>query len=268
MNSQVVNTVRINVDSLVGNLQVNLQHLFDLVHFSNVASSSAQEAEYNASSFFQCFMPAQNQRLGFAEVKAKFAQWCMITSFEDAINYIHHLLDEAFTVCEILKSRQVDSLSTRLFMRILNKLRPDFHTFGLPKKLERLRDGYGVNSAMEEHILSFNRVRNCLVHRLGIVGAQDVRAGSTLVAKFRQMQFVATNPTQDQEIIIDGPITLYDGWTIGVRFIDDQKEFRLGERIIFTEKEHFSAIFTFFLFGQTLRNSICNIFQNHQTEQV
>lgn len=253
--------LRIDFDSLLGKLQTNLQHLSDLVLFSHVASSSVQEAGYNNSSAFFHFQPAQNQKLNFDQAKESFGQWCLATSFEDAIDYLHCFLEECYTVCEILKSGQDNRIKFELFRWIINIGRRRFHKLGLPDKLKHLKGVYQVSSSIEEQILSLNRVRNCLVHRLGIINDQDVDANKILVAKFKQMELLTISPNHDQEIIISGPTRVEAGWRVVVRFNEYKKEFKLGDCINFTEHEHIWAIFTFFWFGQEIKNSICRSFK-------
>lgn len=75
------------------------------------------------------------------------------------------------------------------------------------------------------------------------------------------MKLLAISPNHDQEITISGPTRVEAGWQIAVRFNDYKKEFKLGERINFSEHEHIWAIFTFFWFGQEIKNSICRSFK-------
>jgi hypothetical protein len=253
-------TLHIDFNSLVGNLQANLQHLSDLVLFSNTAISSAHENDYNNSSVFFHFQPAQNQKYSFNQAKERFGQWCLANSFKDAVDSLHCFLDECYTVCEILKSGKNSLIQLGLFHWILNIGKWRFHRLGLPDKIERLKEVYGVFSSMEAQILSLNRTRNCLVHRLGIVGTLDVDSNNVLTAKFREMQLLAISPNKDQEIIITGPTNVDGGWHVAVKNTDFSKVFKLNERIVFTEREHIWAIFTFFLFGQEMKNSICKNF--------
>src|SRR4030043_1049828 len=217
---QLKKTLRIDFNSLIGNLQANLQHLSDLVLFGNATVLVAQEKDYNNSSAFFHFQPAQNQKYDFNQAKERFGQWCLVNSFEDAVDYLHCFLDECYTVCEILRSGQNNLIQLKLFHWILNIGKSKFHKQGLPDKIKRLKDVYRVYSNMEDQILSLNRVRNCLVHRLGIVGQQDVDLNNVLTAKFKQMQLLAISPNKDQEVIISEPTNVEGGWTVAVRFND------------------------------------------------
>jgi hypothetical protein len=260
-NSSSSGTLNIDCDSLIGHLQVNLQHLSDLVLFSSVASSSVQEKDYIDPPAFFKFQIANSQKYDFSQVKERFQQWCLINSFEDAVDYLNCFLDECYVVCEILKSSQNNLIKFGLFRHISSRGKVKFNKLGLPDKIKRLKDAYGVFSPMEDHIMSLNRVRKCLVHRLGIVGSQDVSPNNVITAKFKQIQLLAVNQDNTQEIVISGPLTVESGWRVAVRLNDFNKDFRLSERIVFSEHEHVWAIFTFFWFGQEIKNAICKSFK-------
>jgi hypothetical protein len=124
-----------------------------------------------------------------------------------------------------------------------------FHELGLPAKIERLRKEFGVASKFEDHVLSLNRARNCLVHRLGIVSPKDVSAKGVLVVTWHALNLVAIDTATKRETVLGEPTRLESESTIAARFGPYRREFQVGNRISFTRDEHKHTMLTFYMFA-------------------
>jgi hypothetical protein len=143
------------------------------------------------------------------------------------------------------------------YNRIAGEEAQQFHRLWLPRKLEKLRADFGVASDLEPHVLTINRVRNCLVHRLGIVMDQDVDANGELVALWRSPTIVKQNSDGTQEMSLEEPDEIIEpGWSVIVRVVDQRKRFQRGERVELSYRELTHTFSTLMAFTTSLAQSI------------
>ena len=251
-----VMTMNINLDGLVGKLNIQLQYLSDVLKFSNTAVDNVKEQNYNDYCAFAQISTADNQKLSYDKAKSKFQEWCLRNSFRDSVETIIVFLEECHLVCALLDSRENCRINVEDYNQIVSEKQKRFHKLNFPDKIEFLRKIFSISSSLEEHVLSLNKVRNCLVHRSGIVGQQDLNADNELIAKFREIQFIALTPDKTNERVITGPTIMNEGEHLAVRSQDCEKHFGLGQKIDFTPLEHFRTVFTFSVFGKEIHKSI------------
>ena len=193
-----INRININLDGPSSKLYIQLQQLTDIFKFSKIANNCVQEKEFNEYYEFTQFQIAPNHVLKFNEAKKRFHQWCLKNSFKDCLENLNLFLDECHLVCELLASRKNDQIIGEDFNRIVGPNKKKYHKEGLPKKIKILRDNFNVYSPIEEHVMSLNKVRNCLVHRGGIVQQEDLNTERELVAKFREFQLIVMSPDKTE----------------------------------------------------------------------
>lgn len=113
-----------------------------------------------------------------------------------------------------------------------------FRKLGVAKKIQGLREDLGLELFFYQHVFSVNRVRNCLVHRMGIVSPLDVEGDGMLKFTYRALELFSPHPEGSGEIIIDKPgVAGAPGGAIMMRAVDRTREFKVGERILFTHEE-------------------------------
>lgn len=248
--------MNINLDGLVGKLNIQLQYLSDVLKFSNTAVDKVKEQDYNDYCAFAQLNTADNQKLSYDKAKTEFQEWCLRNSFRDSVETISIFLEECHLVCALLDARENCRIKIEDYNQIVAEKQKRFHKMNFPTKIDFLHKVFSVSSSLEEHILSLNKVRNCLVHRSGIVGQQDINTDNKLIAKFKEIQFVVLTPDKTSERVITGPTIMNEGEHLAVRKQDCEKQFRLGQKIDFTPVEHFRTVYTFFIFGIEIHKSI------------
>ena len=251
-----VMTMNINLDGLVGKLNIQLQYLSDVLKFSNTAVDNVKEQNYNDYYAFAQLNTANNQKLSYDKAKTKFQEWCLRNGFRDSVETISVFLEECHLACSLLDARENCQIKIEDYNQIVSEKQKRFHKMNFPTKIEFLRKKFSVSSSLEEHVLSLNKVRNCLVHRSGIVNQQNTNSDNELIAKFREIQFLVLSPDRTDERIITGPTTMNEGEHLVTRNQDYEKHFGLGQKIDFTPLEHFRTVSTFFVFGKEIYNSI------------
>lgn len=253
---KTIATININLDSLVGKLNVRLQHLSDIMKFANISLEKVDKNHYDEYKVFVSLNVAYNQSLSYENAKNEFHSWCLRNSFRDSVETLSGFLEECYVVCSLLKARKNECIKTEEYNKIIIKNSGKFHSMNFPDKIDILRKEFSVYSSLEEHVLSLNKVRNCLVHRDGIVSTKDLNTENELVAKFREIQLVVLSPDKTKEQIITEPTTIDEGGHLGIKVQNFERRFKLRERIDFEPIEHARTIFTFFAFGIEIYKSI------------
>jgi len=112
--------------------------------------------------------------------KRQHTNWILTNGFKDTIEGINIFLESVHNILSLWDLTKKPDKSVEIKGSDWNKLIVDsqkqFHRFGLPIKLEHLRDEHSIvtDSSLHESLLSANTARSCLVHRNGIVSEIDV----------------------------------------------------------------------------------------------
>lgn len=250
--------VDIHVDLLAihDGFLVQLQKLADIMRLAFSSLGTVTEAGYENFSFFMTYDPAANRKLNFASAKTEMESWIVRSLVRDAVDFTSVLLDNCRTASAFFRLKTKTAITKEEVERIPLQEKDEFNRLPIPEKLARLSSHYGVSSELQSHFLSINRVRNCLVHRLGIVGRQDLDESQSLILRLRTNRFVALSPDGKAKVTIDKPGPIEPGWQPGWETADVERVFKLDDKIKLTHGEMYDTITTLAVFGNTLITSI------------
>ena len=247
--------VHTNLNVLVENYLQQIQYVLDLVIFSFAGAELVTENRYNDYSRFLNFQPSKSGRMDFTRARNEYEKWLVRNFLGEGINYTQVFLEECRTICAIysISNRQIRGHE---YNKAINEEKKKYHNYGLPKKLETLREKYSVYSDSESNILSLNKLRNCIVHRLGIVSERDVTEDDQLTIRMRCLGIFAKNPETGEEIEVDKKTRVEKGWSIIGRSHEKSKSFKLNESVSLDYNEMTHCIYTFFFFAASMKESI------------
>ena len=143
-----------------------------------------------------------------------------------------------------------------------------FEKKGLKDKIDYLHKEYDFEyPEFTEKVLSINKARNCLVHRLGILNELDIRNSptSSLIVEWVKLAIVKRDGDKEYELEI--PVALKEGDMIRPIVMECSKEFHFGDRIEFDITEFLNIITTFLLFSQQIEKSILDIQKKRKTKK-
>lgn len=229
---------------------VKLQHLLDILAVSLAGLERVNENPYEGFIPFFAFVPEESARLSSAAAVTEAKRWYLCTTFRDAIEITNELLEECLVVCMLCSLSYQSTISTDDYNHVVNTQRKKLHNMGLPDKLKKLQNTFGVVSIFNDHVLSINKARNCLVHRRGIVADQDIDKNGELVILLRSIDIIAKSSDGSQEIELVKPTPVEAGWTTEARLNHKKKIFRKGERI---ELAYPEIIYTFFSLAEFVK---------------
>ena len=248
--------ISVNTGALLGNFLADIQSLLDIITFVYAGLESADEELYQEHLSFMSFHPATNRKLTFEDAGKRSRQWLLTSFLTDCVNATGNFLDECRKICAVYRLGGQGKIVGQEFKDVFERDWSRFHRLGFPDKFQSLKNEFGAETQFEEHFLSLNQARNCLVHRRGVVSSRDTNEKDKLVVKWRIMQLVASPPDGNEEIPIHEPTTVEGGWSIGVKFQDRFRAFEIGQRITLQAVELYQSIFTLYSFASELVKSI------------
>ncbi len=216
---------------------LQMQQLLDVLTVALSSLDKIDDATYSGFSQFFSIHPASNKRLPFESACLEARRWYFRSTFRDAIDKMYVYIDKCSEVCAFIYLANKKEFPASEYDLIVNKGARRFHKLGLKEKLKALRNDFGIASEFEPHVLSLNAVRNCLVHRSGVVGQEDVDENQVLSVLWRSMNIVAHNPDTNQEIVMDSPLPVEKGWGFLIRESDHNRTFCKGEVVELTYQE-------------------------------
>lgn len=254
--SEPVATVRTNLAALHSGLLVKFQRLLDMLAVSLVGAERVDDVAYEGFSKFFDLVAAQGQRLPRQAAVKESEGWYLRNVFRDAIEYTNAFLEECRMVCAIFRVVVNGRLTGEDYNRITGPEAQSFHLLGLPHKIEKLRSEFLVASDLEPHVLSINRVRACLVHRLGRVTDKDADGGE-LVLRWRVFEPYVRSPDGSGDRVLDAPgMTVEAGEELRLRRVDKTRAFKVGEQVEVSYGEFTQTLSTLIAFATGLVHSI------------
>lgn len=117
------------------------------------------------------------------ELHVEFQSWAAVSVLRDLIESFSIFLMEVYEVA-LEKNPDADFSTTS----------KKFERRGIEDQLDILMKDFSVDAAWVSRLVGFNRARNCLAHRAGVVGAPDLVENNELVVRW-----------------LDAEIALHDG---------------------------------------------------------
>lgn len=112
---------------------------------------------------------------------------------------------------------------------------PDrFERMGVEDQLATLSANFSIDTAWTSRLTGYNRARNCLAHRAGIVAAKDATDGDELVVRWLTGKVTLTGAPAVQEIEAQGPMSHLirgqhvEGGGATMEVLDRERRFKIG----------------------------------------
>lgn len=260
---------KLELVDLSGFIQGELQKSIDLVSFGLQAAENLKINSLIIPGARFHLTPARNKTMEVEEARAEFRVWVLGNGLRDCVNAIGPSLEWARKTSFIWTREGEVSVnedgtlhlsaqfSGKEWNEQLVREGAEFEFWPLRKKIGFLNESYGLKiPEVTDLILSISYARNCLTHRRGVVGPEDIRDDSTkkFVVHWKEMQLTAHGDEGSR--ILDPPAEVEGGEQISFGYSDASKEFELGERIEFTPQEFVQLATTFLLFAFQIQEAI------------
>lgn len=110
------------------------------------------------------------------EMKEQVLNWAIRKGFEDFIIGLTKSFKETYKLLALREFalNQPDTLSYEEFEETVSKIEKEIEKFNVPIFISKIEKFLGKEVPLKKEICSINRVRNCLVHRHGVVSDRDI----------------------------------------------------------------------------------------------
>lgn len=249
--------IHINLAELQATFFRRLQHQLDVTKVLQVGCQQVTAEQVAEQRQFGAFSPANGAQLKHDEAKAEAQAWLLRGFLRDAIEGAGLFLDECLQVCEVLPLAAQGTAKAAELHRVFHDLPRANHKLHFPQKLEKLEQQFGIATRFHPNVLTLNKARTCVVHRLGVVSALDVDDTGVLKITFQHAQFIARGQETGQELVLDRPgmVTTEDSM-LEFHFVERERHFKIGERVRLQAHELYDTIITLWRFGLAAAQAI------------
>lgn len=255
MSAQYVH-IQVNLNSLLGGLLHSLQRTINVVSVGLQGVGTLQGELPSLPGAWATFAPRGPGECTAEEAREHYRVWALRAGFRDHIEAINPFLEKAREVCALYSLKTLSEVKGRDWNEAVVKQAEEFHWMGLAKKHQYLRDRFDIELSLSAELESINDTRNCLVHRAGVVGSQDVNEDDALVVKWRRYALVVEGE-QGERMLSPSNRVVEEGETVSLRTSQKaSRPFAVGDSVSFDTQEFSEIGYTLYLYGQELTEKV------------
>ncbi len=195
-------------------------------------------------------IPPQLPTRPIDEVRPETSVWLVGCALRDCLEEVGGFLEETRRLCaalEVVRGR--DRIVVSDLAQAVEADRLRFDRRGFPDKVDYLRQTYGdVLDDRVAYILTLNAARNCLVHRLGLVGDRDRNEGDHLVLRWQSPE-VHVKPKDGEQRAVQIPEVVPGGSQLLVQFQLIERRYAVGDQVRFNTTDLAGIWLTLHLFA-------------------
>jgi hypothetical protein len=248
--------INLDFNSSRGHFLRAIQHQLDIVTLliSGAQRVTAEECEPQG---FHNFMPAHGAKLPLEDARKNASEWLNTSFLRDSVEATDQFLGRCLSFCAAIELAGKGGASMEALHHVISVAPQKHHKLHFPAKVAELENKYGVRPTFVEHVLSLNKVRTCLVHRMGKVTKLDADENGRLVAKWVTSRMVLRGlETGTQLVLTESGQGLNEQSMLEVHIVEHEKVFNLGENVSLAPYDIFSTIFTLWRFGLACSEAI------------
>jgi len=179
------------------------------------------------------FIPEKVSSEEVLSFKKHFEKWIIWNSLRELIESFGIFLDAIHQSCLLFATNK-----RRVTSKDAITWGPAFEHKGVEEKLKTLRTRFNIVTKNEKYFATINQARNCITHRKGRIGTEDLKGSDSFRPTWRAFEVIAQTP-DGKEISLRPPIPetgIYfkNGAMISLKVLERLKDYKLGEVIEFT----------------------------------
>jgi hypothetical protein len=202
------------------------------------------------------------------QIRSAFRSWTLASGLRDCVDALSLALEAArvegfLWVQPGTVSRRLDGalqLQAQIPVEIWNRqlvgARRVFDRLTLPRKMKTIEERFGIERpVLADDILSINVARNCLTHRLGTVGEEDVDSDKDfMTVRWRRWRLRVNEDGIERDIKIGQ--RLEKGGAVSIELVKRSRRFRVGRKISLSASDFVEIATTFVFYGNQLQENI------------
>lgn len=201
-------------------------------------------------------------RLPLEKLPAEFGIWTLGSGLRDMVETLDSFLDEVWKISWALKTLAVvpsGPMTREGMLGILqdhDRRHAEFREFSVAKKLSRLLEEEPTLLPREEKIFFFSiiNLRNCLVHRRGVVGPRDCDAEGIMTVTWLETRGLIEYEDGSTEPLFAGMVTKQAGTMIFKRSWKEI-QFQPGDQVRLDTQDFADIALTLFFGALHMRDT-------------
>lgn len=198
------------------------------------------------------------------ERRLDFQNWILAKGFHDLARGVRETLEEAYLYVGILQKHARSVVALDVINSTISSLRYDAGNKRFPQLLKFINNKLKEPLSFDEEFMSLQKVRNCLEHRGGIVGEQDIdKQTGVLSLKFPRMKIYYVRGGDEIEIP-SGEISdtheihkdIDKERSIFVKRVVQERDYQLGEPVQIGGRDFFEIALACQMFASDLATKL------------
>jgi len=191
-----------------------------------------------------------------------YQNWLLSRGFQDLARGVRATLEEAASYLTLL-AKHGQAATINQLQSAINQTRKRAAKLPFPELLATVNSRLKEPISFEGEFRSIQKVRNCLEHRRGIVGAQDIdKGGSELRLSFPRLKVFYHRADKEIEVVIGERVNAQDGepevQLLG-RLETRTRTYKMGERITFAASDFYDIAAACHFFAKDVASKLGGI---------
>lgn len=195
-----------------------------------------------------------------AMMEASYSRWILLCGFRDIVEATHGFLEQVRECAALLLLVEGQgpqgTITGADWNREAEEEATRFHKAPFPTKIDLLRSRYRLQipKEVEREFMSANRLRNCLAHRGGLVGAEDLDATGALTLAWRRHVLSCEN--DGHTTLLVPPCEVPSGARTVLTWTATERRFALGEPVELSSDDFVELAWAFSMAGIQIAGEI------------
>ena len=228
--------IHINFDNVLEIVQKGVRRASIFMGFGVNAALDGNFKSYQLSHITHIQLVPENvAEETLRHFKEEFQIWIEAAGLRELTETFAIYLDAVHEICTVM-----DSVRTKKVLDGIEQKKALFNRKSFREKLGFLAEKFNVRPNHPDFLISLTRARNCLTHRLGVVGVKDLNGGNELLVRWSGIDYFAVTPTgerHDLNAIPEGGIPLPNGANVMVEFVERSRAFKIGTKVALSTRE-------------------------------
>jgi hypothetical protein len=243
----------LNLQALQGTLNRNVQRVSHFVATALIADTASLTEPLQGHGRVVTYSYQPGLQWTEPSAAAEYRIWALLNGFRDLAEVATYFLQSVHSLCIAAKLSELQARKGHVtgadWQDMVVTAENRFEKANLPQKLERLTRDYELRLANDviTQIASLYAVRNCLVHRAGVVQEQDISSNGVLRASW--ISLVPYVVTEDGEQRLKFPHYMEKAGHIAIKRELIHKDFPTKQCIAFTSEEFHEIAHSLYLVG-------------------
>lgn len=228
-----MNSVTVDLDKIK---EISLKGIRRTTIFLGLGINAARDGKFTKyqlpENYYLKMVPENTSEEQVTHFKQNFEKWVISNGLRELIETFGLFLDKIHQACLWFATNKAAMSSEKA-----NTFGTDFEKKGVEGKLKTLGTRFNIQTNKEKYLASINQARNCITHRQGRVGPEDLKGNDSLRLTWWTLNIVAQTADGKEVPLTPMPeegFYFEKAGTIGIKVSDRLRVFKQGEIIELT----------------------------------